>query len=432
MAREIAKEFKGVQSGTFFLLGSERHLAYGWTQTHGFFAIMGGFILVDVVKVEGRREFKEIHTLLPRACFSSHFYESDTLPRVLESLPEEDFPIVTEKRIKDMSKGDLLSKGFALWQTAWFVLQIIARAIERLPITELEITTLAYAVLNVITYALWWNKPLGVEQPFPVLRRIPPISASTKSEELQSELKPSDEPSSSAPKTLDPMRDEKEDLAETDPGDSIGSAPYSETSSLALINPQHSPDEPSLSHPRSVAESVRRGWSYLSSFPEPIWDFVTSIFDAISTFLDGDIELQEGDKRVPTFYRGVTGSGGVEDPAFWTGFIITTIFGAIHCIAWSFHFPTHAEQLIWRVSSLVITCFAASEILLLFIGIAIQAVFDSVQDTIDFLTNIVVGVVVSLYVAARVALLVLALIELRALPPGAYETVYWTAFIPHI
>ena len=30
-------------------------------------------------------------------------------------------------------------------------------------------------------------------------------------------------------------------------------------------------------------------------------------------------------------------------------------FGAIHCIAWHFSFPTHAELLIWRISSVAIT-----------------------------------------------------------------------------
>jgi hypothetical protein len=34
---------------------------------------------------------------------------------------------ITEKEIKDRSKGDILSKGFAILQTGWFVLQCIAR-----------------------------------------------------------------------------------------------------------------------------------------------------------------------------------------------------------------------------------------------------------------------------------------------------------------
>ena len=37
-----------------------------------------------------------------------------------------------------------------------------------------------------------------------------------------------------------------------------------------------------------------------------------------------------------------------------------------------------------------------------------------------------------LYVLSRVALLVIAFMSLRSLPPGAYETVHWTTFIPHV
>ena len=37
-----------------------------------------------------------------------------------------------------------------------------------------------------------------------------------------------------------------------------------------------------------------------------------------------------------------------------------------------------------------------------------------------------------LYIIARVVTLVLALTSLRDLPPGAFDTVHWTTFIPHV
>jgi len=40
-----------------------------------------------------------------------------------------------------------------------------------LPITKIEVVTLAYATLNFATYALWWHKPLNVQCPFRVLRK---------------------------------------------------------------------------------------------------------------------------------------------------------------------------------------------------------------------------------------------------------------------
>jgi hypothetical protein len=71
----------------------------------------------------------------------------------------------TESEIKDKSKGDPLSKGFVLVQVAWFVIQCIARRIQHLPITELEVVTLAYTTVNVAIYGFWWYKPLSVMRP---------------------------------------------------------------------------------------------------------------------------------------------------------------------------------------------------------------------------------------------------------------------------
>lgn len=74
----------------------------------------------------------------------------------------------TMDEIKGRSKGDIFSKGFALLQTTWFVAQCIARAIQHLPITELEIVTLAYTAISILMYCFWWYKPLNVVVPIGV------------------------------------------------------------------------------------------------------------------------------------------------------------------------------------------------------------------------------------------------------------------------
>ena len=77
-------------------------------------------------------------------------------------------PILSEEDINDRSKGDGLSKGLVVLQTTWFVIQSIARKAQGLVITQLELSTLAFAVLNGVMYYLWWNKPLGVNCAIPV------------------------------------------------------------------------------------------------------------------------------------------------------------------------------------------------------------------------------------------------------------------------
>jgi hypothetical protein len=76
--------------------------------------------------------------------------------------------LITAKQIHDKSKGNVLSKGLIMLQVAWFVMQLITRAIYHLETTQLEVGTLAFAVLNFLTYAFWWNKPLNVQCPHPV------------------------------------------------------------------------------------------------------------------------------------------------------------------------------------------------------------------------------------------------------------------------
>jgi hypothetical protein len=127
---------------------SERPEDYTWTQTHSFFVLMGGFMLyVDE---------KPYHTLQPG--------------QLIELIREGciDIPTLTAKQIHDKSKGNAISKGLIILQVTWFIMQLITRAIYHLETTQLEAGTLAFAVLDLLTYAVWWNKPLDVQCPHPV------------------------------------------------------------------------------------------------------------------------------------------------------------------------------------------------------------------------------------------------------------------------
>jgi hypothetical protein len=100
-------------------------------------------------------------------------------PKELERFIHEgsvEMPIITEADIKDRSKGDALSKGIAILQLAWFVLQLVARYVQNLPITLLELDTLALAALAGIAYGLWWKKPKDVRRPHAVYLKTTALS----------------------------------------------------------------------------------------------------------------------------------------------------------------------------------------------------------------------------------------------------------------
>ena len=78
------------------------------------------------------------------------------------------FPTVTAEEIKDRSKADEFSKTIAIGQTSWFVAQCLARRLQHLDLTLIELLTLSLAVINGVMCFLWWHKPLDVRRPIRV------------------------------------------------------------------------------------------------------------------------------------------------------------------------------------------------------------------------------------------------------------------------
>ncbi|KAJ6481030.1 hypothetical protein C8R45DRAFT_832053, partial [Mycena sanguinolenta] len=69
---------------------------------------------------------------------------------------------VSEAEIIDRCKRDALLKGVALVQDLWFVLQCFAHMHQHITVTQFDIATLAFAVVNVFTWSLWWAKYIHV------------------------------------------------------------------------------------------------------------------------------------------------------------------------------------------------------------------------------------------------------------------------------
>ena len=139
---------------------------------------MGGFISVDP-----EDEYKDPSEQ------GGKVLTFDELKGLLQN-PEFKFPTITEADIQDRSKGDAPWKIVAIFQTTWFLVQCIARGQQRLALTELELVTLALASLNAVTFRIWWDKPLGVEEPVKIYVKTesrkaedaPPSQVSTSTE----------------------------------------------------------------------------------------------------------------------------------------------------------------------------------------------------------------------------------------------------------
>ena len=64
-----------------------------------------------------------------------------------------------------------------------------------------------------------------------------------------------------------------------------------------------------------------------------------------------------------------------------------------------------------------------------FLGFWLVNMNFEVTDDIVAFTFFFAGI---LYIIAWVFTLALALMSLRDLPPGAFETIHWTTFVPHV
>ncbi|KAF7370048.1 hypothetical protein MSAN_00634800 [Mycena sanguinolenta] len=128
---------------------------FKFSETHGIFFCMGGFISSAGYPVATKKQLQD-------PALGWEFQEA------IQNVNKED--------IMDKSKGDALSKGVALLQGLWFILQCIARVHQHLAVTPLEVATLAFAVLNVFIWLLWWDKPLNVQRPIVVGPRMPPAA----------------------------------------------------------------------------------------------------------------------------------------------------------------------------------------------------------------------------------------------------------------
>ncbi|KAK3401474.1 hypothetical protein B0T20DRAFT_115879 [Sordaria brevicollis] len=142
-----------------------------WTMTHGFFAVMGGFV-IDFQDPNQSTDSTEgmILNFFPARKASWKPRQSLTLTsegiKVLKKSGNSSLiPMISEKLIKDKSKGSAFAKSFVCLQASWFIGQYIARARQGLPISLLELNTLGHAICTIAIYMLWWSKPLDIEQP---------------------------------------------------------------------------------------------------------------------------------------------------------------------------------------------------------------------------------------------------------------------------
>lgn len=297
-------------------------------------------------------------------------------------LSSHTFKLIEEEDILDKSKGSILSKGFMVLQTGWFILQCIGRGVQCLPVTELEITTLALAVLNFVIYMLWWNKPLCVAHPIHIH-----VDEVTRNEVAGLEI------SSSAERLT--WAQAHRNLVD----DIVGVLRHS-----GILGTIHAISRPALEILGLLENNSKDN-------PKNMWR----------------CDLYAGEVNDEELYY-------VLGPALG---LTAIVFGGIHCIAWSFKFPSPIKQTMWRICSIALVCLPLyyelqGNLMTWSYQLSCMRSPGWSRNFVKFVYLFTLTLLGVLYLLARTSLLVLTMMSLWAFPPGTFHSVYWASFIPHI
>lgn len=116
-----------------------------WTMAHSFFADSGGFLL---------------------RC--PHYPPFPVRSRGISYLVSQRYipvPQATRRQILDRSKASKIGKILTLMQSLYIICQVLARKMQGLETSSLEILTLSFLICTIPTYYFWLEKPLDCDIP---------------------------------------------------------------------------------------------------------------------------------------------------------------------------------------------------------------------------------------------------------------------------
>ena len=323
----------------------------GWTMRHAFYANMGGFLLASPDSKAFPVNSTQILYLIRKGYIS--------------------YPIATDMELAQKGKEDNIQRFLTFVQLSWFVVQIISRAVLRLPVTTLEVATLGLIFCSGFTFSLWANKPLNAEDTIV-------ISSPTRISDILIEAGPD------------------------------ARWPYHQTP-LDFI------DRQSVSWLMDVQPHLR-----FRSGPRerPLPRLPNDRFPVLGSSLEANaffvvivcyacLHLVAWDFHFPT----------QEERKIWRVLCIAMVASAIVYVASEVHKDGHRTGR-WRRWCL--TLFP-------------KAPVSPHQDSVPYRdwSYVVLVACATLYTASRIYVVIECFLSLRALPKGAYDSIEWANLIPH-
>ncbi|KAK9773751.1 hypothetical protein AB5N19_13817 [Seiridium cardinale] len=244
------------------ILRFTHHVSRKWTLSHSYLANMGGLLYT---KLYWEQDGVLKYCALTGAKLSRrYFWLEGSHP--LKGL------FLNDDEIADRSKADVLLRILSVLQISWLVLTSVTRGVTALPLTQLEIATLAFSLFAILTFAANWWKPKDISRPIQLQNLVSGLAYGEESvQEYDMELHAFD---------------------------------WTQSVFRRLLFPYQTKEDS-----RRIEDITR---------------------------VPNDMIEMEG--NVPLIFRLMA--------------ISALIFGAFHCLAWNFAFPSRAELILWRTSSI--------------------------------------------------------------------------------
>lgn len=120
---------------------------------------MGGFV------IDTQDSLKEPAERFLPASYGDHItLTTRGVDFLLEHDPEF-IPDISKEDIMDHSKSDWIAKSVRIIQVTWFCVNCVFRRAQELPLSLLEVYTLAHAICMIVVSMVWLRKPLNIRKP---------------------------------------------------------------------------------------------------------------------------------------------------------------------------------------------------------------------------------------------------------------------------
>ena len=259
-----------------------------WTLSHSYYANMGGIRLI--VSDPQKSHQADIY------CITANHLAGIDFDPAYSPIGQLN---ISEAEIQDKSKSDALSKFIAVIQIFWLTVMVIIRVIRRISISQLEIMSLAFAILAILIYAANWDKPQNITEPTTI--SLPRFSDdSVRERSIKDKIK-----NVFVGLLLDNFE--------------FPNVYYHGQVKLAGIGDQISRNQGKIKAKSQSLVILKYGGRIPNDYPFNKVEHFNLLHNLSTT-------------------------------------LVTILFGGLHLLAWNFDFPTKIELFAWRVASLTITC----------------------------------------------------------------------------